>query len=423
MSNNAKEWFEKISSQLFMDDPIMLKVMSSLDKVENKNRDTMGINVNRANPTMEYNPEWVESISFESFEQCVINELFKVLLKHPTSRLLHPLDVSSLASQITITETGDNTALHDLIKDISFSASNWNMPEHEYLEEYFRRLNENKEEMEDKLQQMFGDDPRIGMGQEDGDEEQDGQGQGQGQGGNSEQDALKKYADPRGDASKDWGENELFDKEIKNIVDDAKSDMKQWGKYTGSAMSQIVAAHEPKVSPKEVLKRFKRSVTTYDRYPSRMKRNRRYGLRLPGSRTALKQRILFAIDVSGSMDNETIANAYSITNAVLKHCEMDVLQIDTEIKHVDYNVKKKNMSVDIHGRGGTDMNKLIDFVNDAKGKMKYDGVVLCSDMYWPTVKAPKNTKMLCIATENVPAPIDGSHFYLYWEKSFNERYK
>lgn len=432
MADKAKEWLEKISSNLFMDDPIMLRVMSSLDKVENKNRDSMGINTNRANPTLEYNPEWVSNVSFEAFEQVVIHELFKVLLKHPTSRVLYPRDIGSLASNITVTETGDNTALHDLIKDVQFSAENWNLPDHEYLEEYFRRLNDNSEQTSEQMEAMFGPDPRDQEGEGgggEGDEEQEGEGQGQGGQGDGksdkekEQDALKKYADPRGDNAKDWGENDLFDKEIKNIVDDAKSDMKQWGKYTGSAMGKIVAAHEPKVSPKEILRRFKRSVTTYDRVASRMKRNRRFGLRLPGSRSTLKQRILFAIDVSGSMCNETIANAYSITNAVLKHAEMDVLQIDTEIKHVDYNVKKKQLDVAIHGRGGTDMNKLIDFVNDSKGKMKYDGVVLVTDCYWPSVPAPKNTKMMVIATENEPAPINGHHFYMYWEKDFNEKMK
>jgi len=67
------------------------------------------------------------------------------------------------------------------------------------------------------------------------------------------------------------------------------------------------------------------------------------------------------------------------------------------------------------------MDKLIDYVNDSKGKMKYDGCVLITDCYWPSVPAPKTTKMMVIATENVPAPINGKHMYLYWEKSFNEK--
>ena len=134
--DKLKKWLDMISSRLFFDDHVMLRVMSTLDKVENKNRKTMGINTSRSNPTLEFNPEWVEQISFEQFEQCVINELFKVLLKHPTSRLLHPTDVAGLSSQITVTELGDNTHLHDLIKDVTFSAKGWNLPEKEYFEEY-----------------------------------------------------------------------------------------------------------------------------------------------------------------------------------------------------------------------------------------------------------------------------------------------
>ncbi|MEK7258048.1 MAG: VWA-like domain-containing protein, partial [Bacteroidota bacterium] len=72
---------------------------------------------------------------------------------------------------------------------------------------------------------------------------------------------------------------------------------------------------------------------------------------------------------------------------------VDVVMFDTQLKTKPLEVKKARRSLQITGRGGTDFNPVMKFLDENRD---YDGVVIFTDGYAPAPRPPKNrrTKIL-----------------------------
>jgi predicted metal-dependent peptidase len=191
----------------------------------------------------------------------------------------------------------------------------------------------------------------------------------------------------------EWGPNNLMDADIKNFVEENKNSYKNWGKHTGDAMSEIVAANTPKISWKEIVKRFRNSIMDRERLASRMKINRRYDLMNPGYRKKHKSKLAFFVDVSGSMSDKQLQEGFAVINKVCEHADITYGTFDTEIKQIEKKYRKAK-TFKVHGRGGTDVQCVIDYVDEHK----FDGLVVYSDMYFSEPTKPKNTKVLWLCT-------------------------
>jgi predicted metal-dependent peptidase len=479
--DSADKKIERVLINWFTDDSVMLNTFCLVNRVPDPRQETMGIDVTGKVPTIKYNPNFVNSLPVEHLEMVMASEGFKILLRHCTTRLLEPRQISSLSSSITVEELLKNNAKNIFgndpsLKEFMPTAEMFKLPEKDCFEEYFRQLmerqkkvnemikkiwnsmtQEEKEKMADDInkkqeeqdkkkeeqnqkpqpkpqqqppkdgneptqqpqpQQNGGDKQEQDQqeqeeqnGNEDGEpepqdnnsepEEQDGDGDGEQEPSdpnkdndgykkydNSEQ-ALKDYFDPNGTNTMDWGSNDMFDADIKNFVDSRKDSAKSWGKYTGNVIAEIIAANQPKISYKEVIRRFRRSVTVFKTLTSRMKVNRRFDLAFPGHRRDMVTKIIFAVDVSGSMSDDDLAEGFSVINKVMKHCDMTFIQFDTEIKIIEKDFKKARKSFKVHGRGGTDFNHVLAYADENH----YDGIVMFTDGYASAPKEPK-TKVL-----------------------------
>jgi len=221
-------------------------------------------------------------------------------------------------------------------------------------------------------------------------------------------DALKEYHNPNGTVSMDWGGNELLDADLKNMMDKLKGSGRMWGKYTSSHMSEILAAHTPKIDAREILRRFNNSVLSGASITSRMKLNRRYGLGQPGYRRVYKSKIIFAIDQSGSMSDEDLAEGFAVVNSACKHAEIEYVLWDTQINTVVKDVKKAKKSFQRTANGGTDVSEVLDYAD----KQNCDGLIVFSDMHFYTdLKRPKNTKVLWLGNiREAQRPVDWGWF-------------
>ena len=251
-------------------------------------------------------------------------------------------------------------------------------------------------------------EPNPGEGQEsesvDGEGEEGGSSSGNGSGESKEpdykefknpHDAMKEHMDPRNDNNKNWGENEGLDAEVQNMVDEHKGSSQKWGKYAGNALAAIVAANTPKINYKEVIRRFNQSVTTSKQIATRMKPNRRFGLDAPGRRRVYTTKILFALDVSGSMSDEDIAEGFAVVNACCRHAEVHWMTFDTEIHDIATKIKKAQQMFKVTGRGGTDPSPVLAYADEHK----YDGVIIYSDLdFYGGVKAPRKAKVMWLGT-------------------------
>jgi predicted metal-dependent peptidase len=262
-----------------------------------------------------------------------------------------------------------------------------------YYEEYYRQLLDDLEDMMKTAIKMYGE-PKDGQGEG---QPQDGDGEGEGgfqefKDGNQ---ALKEYQNPFSTANQDWAENDLFDAEVNNMIDEKKSSMKNWGKFTGNSMGEIVAANSPKISWKDIVRRFKNSIMTTKQTFTRMKVNRRYDLASPGKRRLYKSKLIFAVDCSGSMDDDDLQEGFAVINSVCKHAEIEYILFDTEIKIIEKKIKNARKKFKVSGRGGTDFNDIMRYAE----KSNADGMVVFTDGYAPVPYKPKNTKILWLLTK------------------------
>jgi predicted metal-dependent peptidase len=110
-----------------------------------------------------------------------------------------------------------------------------------------------------------------------------------------------------------------------------------------------------------------------------------------GSRYDFTTRLLFAVDVSGSMSSNDLALGFSVINRFFKYGieAVDVLQFDTEIKGDSVSLKRARRTFKVTGRGGTSFTPVMKFLDKQPG---YDGAIIFTDGYAPVPPRPKNRR-------------------------------
>lgn len=408
----AVDRMNKVMANWFTEDPMLLNSWVLVEKIVDKKQETIGIDSRSAPPQIRYNPNFVNTVSVEQLEMVMASECFKLLLKHPTTRIQEPKEATALASTISVDELmkKDFEKIPGM-KEAMIFAKDFGFPEKSYMEDYRRRLLEQQEKVQKTLQKMFGNN------MPDKDKNEDGEGEGEGQEGQGEGDqfkefngsgqALKDYMNPNGTSNKDWGQNDFLDAEVQNMVNNFKGSAKMWGKFTGDCIEEIVIANTPKISYKEILRRFHTSVQTSLQYMTRMKPNRRFDLEQQGRRRKTTTKVLFAIDSSGSMSDEDLAEGFAVVNSCLRHAKVDYMLWDTEIKFVETKFKKAKEKFKVYGRGGTSPEKVLKYAEEHK----YDGVIIYSDMEFGTNLRQPKAKVFWLGTnKNCSKPVDWG----YW---------
>lgn len=414
--NKAERRMDKIVANWYLDDFMMLGAWSLVEKVADKKQKTLGIDSKCMPPTIRYNPNFINSLTDEVLEAVMASECFKLLLRHPTARLKKPREISALSSTVTVDQLiMKNLVNTDGLKDVIPMPSDFGLPNDSYYEEYFRQLMDKIQDAEKRMEKLFGKAPPQngdGSGSGDGDGDQDPSKDEDGYAKfDKQKNAIKDYMDPRGSSCQDWGDNEILDAEVENFVNNYKGSSKMWGKFSGDAMGQVVAANTPKISWKEVVRRFNTSVTTSKQVGTRMKPNRRFDLDAPGRRRVYTTKILFAVDASGSMSDDDVAEGFAVINSTCRHAQVHYVLFDTEIKMVETKLKRAQKTFKIGGRGGTDPGPVLQYVDEHK----YDGLVVYSDMFFSgNQPKPRKCKVLWLGSmKNSKAPVDwGFHAQL-----------
>lgn len=396
----AKTRIEKVLLKWFVDDPLMFGMYNMVDKTPDKTQESLGINTKHNPPKITYNPNFVNALSEEVLETVLASEGFKLLLRHPTSRLLFPENISSISSNVTVNQTMNHNFSKieglDIVEDFS---QEMGLERNQYFEEYFRNIMDQSDKALSTISQMWGSlseeqknevKKEVEKMMEGPETDEDGYAKF-----DSASDALKNYTDPNATANKDWKENSLVDADVDNYVKQNKGSAKQWGTWTGRAMDDIIVANTSKISYKELLRRFNQTVTSTKSVSSRMKQNRRYDLASPGYRREYQSKVIFAIDTSGSMSDDDLKEGMASCNSILKHSEVEYILFDTEITHIEKNYRKAKKTFKAHGRGGTDFQEVIDYTNERVA----DGLIIFTDGYASAPTRPRGTKVLWLFTD------------------------
>ncbi len=432
----------EIKEKWFLTEPLYFMIITTHNTVANEQIKT----IRSGDGKIEFNPEFIAKLSDNELDMVLRCELLRIMLKHPYLRRREIAGLSYEASNITIKEY-IREAFFSSAQEV-FNTSEYN---NKYFEFYYEKLIElseedSSEEMSDEATDVKNttdensdensdqqQDKGSGNAENDKQKEQDSDEKMQNSEQDGEQDAensdestkndtetdgeelesneqgaenqefedddgtpensLNEYTDAKRtgrENTENWNDDELMRNFVNEQIHDAEQS-NSWGSISGDIRDEILASCIPKADYKSVLKAFRASVLSQKRRLTRMKPSRRYGFQYMGSRRDFCTKLLFAVDVSGSVSNHDLQVGFSVVNRLFKYGveEVDVIQFDTEIKGEPMSVKKAVRSIKIMGRGGTYFDPLIDYIDENR---QYDGLIVFTDGFAPEPPIPKNRR-------------------------------
>ena len=148
--------------------------------------------------------------------------------------------------------------------------------------------------------------------------------------------------------------------------------------YTGELkelIDRLLNIEPPKFDWKAYLRRFVGNSSIVYTKKLRRKYNKRYSAN-PGLKIKFKNHILVGVDTSGSVSSNELKEFFSeLAHMHKTGHKITVAQCDTSLKSVkEFNPKK---DWEIHGRGGTSFQPVIDHYNEKKGQ--YTALIYLTD--------------------------------------------
>ena len=187
-------------------------------------------------------------------------------------------------------------------------------------------------------------------------------------------------------------EKKLIEKQVQKILSDAKEQtIKKRGNVPGEIEGLIVVEEftKPKFDWKGYLRRFTGTSTKIFTKKIRRKENRRYEEN-PGLKIKMKQHMLLAIDTSGSVSNDELAEFMNEIHHIHKAgVDITIVQCDTSIRSIEPYKGKNDLKV--HGRGGTEFDPVLDYYN--ANLKKYTSLVYFTDGECYTRVKPKGNTL------------------------------
>jgi len=348
----TKQRISNIIEKWYLIDPLFFAVWTTHELSINPN--IQNIRVGRGQ--IEYNPTFIEALDAQTLYQVLRFEAMRIILKHPYLRRKENQTVAYTASNITIQEYLQTPLNFPYAKQI-FQSDEYDK---KYFEFYYYKLLEQQDSMGAQTK-----------GGESGEQ----------------------YTNPETSGienTESWDADEYYSNQINDKIESALEN-NTWGTVPSHIQELILATLKPKVNYREILRSFRASIISVNRVLTRMKPSRRYGFLYLGSRRDFCTKLLFAVDVSGSVTNQDLRKAFSIINRLFKYGieRIDVLQFDSEIKGKPLTLKKAQTKIKVIGRGGTYFQPVIDYIDKNK---EYDGLIIFTDGWAPVPTTPKNKR-------------------------------
>ena len=177
-----------------------------------------------------------------------------------------------------------------------------------------------------------------------------------------------------------WQEDENAQNQIDDKIKKAEIE-NGWGETGGNLKRELAEEVDFSFDYRRALTKFRANIVSVNRSLTRMKPSRRYGFAAMGSRYERKADILIAVDVSGSITDESFARFYhAIKNFFFLRIieNIDLIFFDVNLKNTTPVKFSKNFKLsEITGRGGTSFQPPIDFF--LENKNKYSGMIIFTD--------------------------------------------
>lgn len=318
-------------------------------KLEENNRMSCCFRIGRG--VIEYNGSLLEGKEDKELDEMLMTVMLRICLRHPYERHPYGCPPNCLIAASDMVLSPVYHPRHIFM----FHPSDFNLPIGKSFEWYAS-----------KLMDMV----RNGGSTMDGGSSMDGA--------NS---PLQKLMSMSHDEAATWQEDEDMCETIKERVENISS----WGTVPTDIQELIKVALEGRVDYRKVLRAFSTSIVSSERKFTRMRPNRRLGFKAMGSKHEMASRLLVAVDVSGSVTNESIGSFFRIITRFFKYGveRVDVIQFDSEVKNQVLTLDKAAQNYSSFtrlGDGGTSFQAVLDYHHQHKG---YDGLIIFTDGYAP----------------------------------------
>lgn len=175
-------------------------------------------------------------------------------------------------------------------------------------------------------------------------------------------------------------EKKLVQKQIEHQIKETAESIRNRGTIPSeleSLVDLLFQVEEPVINWAAYLRRFAGNSQKIYTKKTRRKENKRYSSN-PALKIKQRKHILVGIDTSGSVSNDDLKEFFNEINHIWKTgTTITIAECDAAVAKVwDY---KGVLPETITGRGGTDLNPIIDLVND--NPQKYNSLVLFTDGY------------------------------------------
>lgn len=332
MTQTAKDKMTKARAGLILDHPFFGSLALRQVLVENNAIETLGTDSRQ----ILYNPKFVDSLSLEETKGVIAHEVMHVACAHHARRGSRDLEKWNIA--------GDY-AINPMLTDAGFR-----LPEGGLNDPAFRDMS--AEEIYTKIP----DPPKGGGGQGGG--KKDGQGHGKCP---PDPGRCGAVMDAPGEDGGPPTQAELAqaEQEAKIAVAQAAQQAKAMGRLPAGIERMLEDMLAPKLPWRELLRRFmdQAAKTDYSWVPP----NRRFihrGMYLPSFESEDLGEVAIAVDTSGSVSHEEVAQFAGEISAILEEfpgVQTTVIYCDADVAHVE-EFSHDDLPVQLHpaGGGGTD---------------------------------------------------------------------
>ena len=418
--DSQRQRIRTIAARWFITEPAYFMLYCTHHLEENPN---MLCELRAGEGRLEFNPSLLATLRDEELEERMRIEFIRVFLKHPYERRPEGVLRHTLYEASDMVLDGNYVFTYSQLTQ----PKAYKLPQSQSYEWYLSHIPMSKSSQPEKGQ--GGQEPESTGTANSQDHQHDSSNQAQGGGGTGGDNGQEEKSDgkdkgkqsggsPHGDpepaeaseqteqhpisreqryasAAGLWDEDQGWQTQINDVI----SNVKDWGSIPGNVQELIKASTRARIDYRQALRGFRTSIISTRRHLTRMKPSRRYGFHQMGSTYAFSTSLLIAIDTSGSVSSQMLANFFSVVVKFFRYGieHIDVIQFDAQVYEPPLTLRqaKQGMVFQTYGRGGTDFQIVFDYLAQHR---HYDGLLILTDGYAlePTMARGIGTRVLWV---------------------------
>jgi len=361
--------------RLLREEPFFAAISRSVNKHKSRALPTAGVRITRDGFfELLYNPDFFEKLTDTQRRGVLKHEFYHLIFEHCSGR--NPDENGLVSKRWNIaTDLSINCHLKNELPEMAQFPQKYGFEDYLSAEQYYELLENHQTD----------GNSGSGQGEGGGDGSFDDH---EGWGGETNEEAGAAAAIAR----------ERLREAMREGAEQAAKSSRGFGNMHESVKQTIMRFINGIIDWRAVLRNFVGQSQRSNRSNTVKRINRRFPYIHPGRKTNYSADIAIAVDQSGSVDDEMLAQFFGELNNLSKLVNFDIVPFDTEVGVEHITTWKKGQKYSKAQRvmcGGTDFDAPTKFVN---GNKKYDGLIVLTDMQAPA-PVPCRVRRLWITTE------------------------